>query len=817
MTIVPPARKILLPTFFMLLMIFCGCDRVKSYTSKALQFVGLEKSNQTSDKKKSTDKKETQGKTTKQGLLSDTDTNKVKQNVATDNQTPLPKIEDKNKKNDIVVTRSDDKSKNAQATDIKTAVAPEFKVEAPVVVTKRIGGVAQFIDADDVYVYMDFPQHFAIYDKELNLLVIKPIKFPLVKIHRYVIEGHTYLYLKEQNDVLEIFELLHGGEGPTPYSLQNITSKELKKPFFFVDTNLVAVCDADKVQFLDLTDSSNAKIIFETPIGNVNDVFTAGDFIYLAHDQSLEILDQKNFNQLASLRIGKKFKFVGTTNENGKIKLCLGALGEDDALTGLQFLNLKNDFSGIEDVAQSITLETALNDFSIDLKSGLIIGQTTTQDGDGPIALFSLKEKRLLRGSLSSETKLITWSFYNSDLYLVNDKEVSIKRVFVDDKVIAQSGSLQKILQNKASTPLAQIGATKIVRDEYTLTTIKHIEFMADARKIILLDKDHFLVFENTFDEKSYKIFATTAFSKDGFILSEPTITELTKYTKLLHSDIGLLAYSQQTSHIYLIDANLDKVQQLPITVNDLVSWDIFSTQSGMVLMLASPVVAKIKIKSDTASSYAIQFYSLTSPKNAQLITTINSTDKPFVFYVPANQILVMSKSKMLLYDWLKLGQSSPVDVNSPTNTVKKNAKVTPKTIEVPPEETVAFEGITYDFVSAKLGPNFDRIFGLFQDNDNSPNIVVFNLLDTTLSTVIEDIDITPEQFEGSSFSKEGRLFILPSNVGTLFFDATHTEEVKEIEPHWPIPSYYIDVADQGRTICVALGYIGVYCGELQF
>ena len=130
-------------------------------------------------------------------------------------------------------------------------------------------------------------------------------------------------------------------------------------------------------------------------------------------------------------------------------------------------------------------------------------------------------------------------------------------------------------------------------------------------------------------------------------------------------------------------------------------------------------------------------------------------------------------------------------------------------------EETVDISGLKINFKDIKISPANDMLYSLYTKSGRN-QIFVLSLLDIKKFTTIADIDITRDQFAGSSFSKQGRLFILPTQEGTLFYDMTNLSNVREVA-HWPLPSEYVDLADQGQFICVALGYKGVYCGKLLF
>lgn len=805
-----------------------SCEQLEEWTQQGLESVGL------------ADSKKPQNKTKKKSRKrAPRDKLRKKLTGPQSSKTPSPSLKggksttSKSSDQDIIITRDEEDPTEIKSTTLKTAVAPKFKVEAPVHVKKRVGGVARFIQADDRFVYMDFPQHFAVYDQNLELLTVKSVAFPVVDVRKFVKDGKIYLYLKEENNVLEILELVQQDQqGQKVFSLIEVLSKDLEDDFAWIKANQVLSLKNKKLQFLDLSHPEKITIPKEAPISRVSDVHLIKNNLFLSRNDFLDILDLETLNISSSIRIGRPFLFFGHLNQKGKSYLVLGYLNDKEQLEGIQYLRLNGELTGINDFADNLIFETPLVGFHVDLKNQWLIGQEVDQDQLGPVRLYSLQHKRFLRGPLTTQTSLQAWSLNRSLLYLVDDKAISIHDIVLDEKVISQAAQLKQYNNNTGSTPLAQIGASKIVRDEYQLKNIKSLGFVSDSRKVVLLDKNHLAVFENSFNGKAHRIFTTTEFDSDDFILGEPKGSSETKYERVLTTNFGLFLYSKEAEKVYYMDPDLNLLQPLTLNVKELVSWIHFTTEQGEALVISH------KSPSAKGSSYQVDFYLMHAPNNIQRKNSLKKSEPAFVFYVPEDQIILLSNDKMELYNWKKVtglmkpkpeateNQDGKISHKKPLSKKKKPAPVASIN---QPEEVVTFyshydtnsensepaKPISYPIIDAKISPRMDTIYALTQEKDRL-ELFIFDIFELTRQARLKDFDITQSQFRGSSFSKDGRLFILPSNEGTLFYDVTKLNQIREVA-HWPLLSHYVDVADRGQFICVALGYKGVYCGDLLF
>lgn len=824
-----PKKNIVWPCLALLLL--ASCDQAKDYGRQALELVGLAGS-ESADEDGIPDgrKKPTDGKPIPKRAL---DRINGKKRDAAAKPPAVSKAPD-GQGSDIIITKTEEqKTRKVGKKDLKSAQKPEFRVEAPVDVQKRVGGAARLIRADDEFIYMDFPQYFAVYDKNLNALTHVPIAFPLKKVQRFTVDGKTYLYLSEENDVLEVVELVKSvSEQGEAYSLNDVVSYEVGGSFTWVDAKTLLILLPKKLQFLDFSNFSEVKIVNEIPTADVADAYSIenGKSLYLSRKGFLDIMDGASSKLVSSLRIGRDFTFLGESREDGKRDLVLSLSKDDARLEAIQFLRLTDDGSGVMDFGQALTLDKSLRRYSVDLAAGLAVGEEDAKDGAGPVRLFSFAEKRFLRGSLSTQTNLMAWSAGSAKIYLATPLAISVNAVSINAAPAPGSADPPR----PAPVPLAQIGAVKTVRDEYELIPEQSIEFMADARKVVLLDENHFVVLEYRARQGIHQLFVSTDFASEGFGLSEPRVAEPTTYDKLLPTDFGLLAYSQAKRTAYFMDIGMKSLDPMPIKPGEILSWTNFNSTEGEILLVTAklekspkgaaakptPVTKKPAIKSVeppkppafagaealekkppavpelTSGAYALQIYLLKSPQEMELLSQIYFNDEPFVLRSMENEILALTGSGITFYSIEDLRKPARNDLDK-----------------------VAFEK-PVDFVAVKPFLVNNRVYSLIREDDRY-KVLVFSLTDPVKERVIlGDIDVTPDQFEGSSFSKGGQLYILPTGEGTLFYDMTDlkpVEEDKRIAAHWPLPGEYVDVARSGKFVCVALGAKGVYCGNILF
>lgn len=812
--------------FLFLAAVLGACDTMSSLGDDALNLVGLGSSDSSSGgKSKKSSKKDPDQKNTTAEKTTDPEPDS-----GTEKNDPTG-VEDPGKDGGSpakpeIVRNTQTLTQKAQKKDLKkSAVAPPFREDAPVFILRRIGGAARFMTADDRYVYLDFPQYFAVYDAELNPLAKLPVSYPVVSVRRETLDNRTLLYLQEENNALEILELQAPGDGTA--KLIKLDAYDMGGTFRILDARHVVNFDKDKLEIWDFSDVQKAKIDRELPVGEGDDIFMAGGSIFLSRHGFLDVLRAEDYSLQSTLRLNRRFGFIGVMKSGEKNLLVLSLLSPDGALQGIQTLVLTSDQSGVQDFDRTVVFDIPLNRYSVDLEKGLFLGQEVMPDKktQGLIRIFSFKNGRGLRGKISDMTDLQAWALAQGRLYLATGLQISINEVELSQEIISKADLVKLVSGNKpANPPLAQIGAPSDVKDEYVIRQIKSLLFMSDSRRVSVWDRDHVAIMEMSADRRSHRLYASANLSSEDFSLKEINSAESVLYGKTLWSDIGWFLLTQDRAKVHLLDLGFEKITALPLPVlQKFVSWHWFTPDGNEeYLVLAEEkgggTAPKVPSKSKTGSSkkpststeisiappdvprpYALSLYHLISPEKMELDSQLHFAEKPFALVDSEGVLLVVTASGLVRYDI--------ADPKAPRWIEDEGA-------------SVSFTQ-KYDIIDVRISPRndgnplADRVFLLVREADIL-KIVVFNAAHADQRVVMEDFIIQESQFEGMTIADEGRLMILPTDDGTIFYDITDLTDRTE-KSFWPLSAEFVGMTDDGTFICTALGSKGVYCGNLLF
>lgn len=833
-----------LPTiFFIIFSLFTlnSCDTVKTYTDKAWSGLGF---GDEEPKEKSLTKKDL----AKEGKRK-TPRPKTPKNVPA-------QVEDRKEpeQNSIVVNAPQKKElQRVEKKDLKLVDKPEFSRGTPVHVYKRVGGAAVQIRSDEKFIYIDFPMDLKVYDHDLNLLARLPRLYPIRDVTRAERGDQTYLYLREENDVMEIWQLIatptEQGQG---YTSRYLLGYEDFKNFAWTDEKSLVWMVNKETTLLDFSDL-NHPMETSLPFSDVSHAFATENALYLARKGFLDVLDLKTLKLLSSLKIGREFRFLGVMGKKPAQNLVISFEENPDVIREVQYLKLAEGGAGIADFGPVVVLEKPLTKFSVDFTNALILGQElgesdSEENASEPVRLYSLAEKRFLRGDLAMQTKLTAWWLENGKLYLSTPLEISVNALTLNEDVIRQSPEVNKLLSSGTPPPLAGLGSPTAPGNEYEFQPTKKIEFMADARKVTLLDKDHFAVFEKHPSQDIHQVFSSTNFASDDFALNEVAVQPAAHFDKILPTYVGLFAYADATKTIYFSDVELKHLEPIPVANEPLISWAIYRTTEADktfdVLLVASQIEkaaapaladkrktpakktpppknppAEIATEEADAAakkpelkmadaSYVVRLYAIgDSVQNITLLSEIPFKEKSFAVPLTddkgmTGEILVLNSGGLHYYD------------------VKDARKPMPSTNEV---ESL---GKAYDFVAVKPFHINYRIYSLIREKSETGGerlkVLVFPLNQPEKNVVLEDFDLTEENFDGSTVavSSNGQLLILPTDEGTLFYRMKELDKIAEDQrkvAHWEEPASYVDLASGGGQyfLCAALGAQGVSCGDL--
>lgn len=117
--------------------------------------------------------------------------------------------------------------------------------------------------------------------------------------------------------------------------------------------------------------------------------------------------------------------------------------------------------------------------------------------------------------------------------------------------------------------------------------------------------------------------------------------------------------------------------------------------------------------------------------------------------------------------------------------------------------------------LDVRPAPNKKLAYALYKTEENlSLGVIDLNPPSPVELSVIKNVEL--ESLQGISFSKGGNSLILPTKQGLSVYDMTNPKTPKELY-QWKIgPATFVDVTDRGRTVCAAVGEIGIECARFK-
>lgn len=119
--------------------------------------------------------------------------------------------------------------------------------------------------------------------------------------------------------------------------------------------------------------------------------------------------------------------------------------------------------------------------------------------------------------------------------------------------------------------------------------------------------------------------------------------------------------------------------------------------------------------------------------------------------------------------------------------------------------------------LDVRLAPNKKLAYALYKTAEG-PSLGVIDLSppNPVELSVIKNVEWNAESLQGISFSKGGNSLILPTKQGLSVYDITNPKTPKELY-QWKIgPTTFVDVTDRGRTVCAAVGEMGIECARFK-
>ena len=700
---------------------------------------------------------------------------------------------------DVVITQKNQTSNQSlKKTDLKSVTAPKFTINAPIDVTKRIGGIPQSLLVDDTYVYTDDSQDLSVYTNNLEFIHKIPRSFPIRKINRVVRDGKTYIFANEDNNVLEIFELSKDPETQKQH-LTNVAGYDVGGTFSWLDPKTLLVFLPNKIQFLDFSDFNTIKVLRELPIGGVSDKIILKNNLYLSRGEFLDVLSLDTYTLTSSLRIGLSTQFLGATRENDKNFLYLAILNTNQQATGFQAMQLGEDLSGVIDFGHIEEFTEPLYNIKANLNLGVFFGlQNATPELAGidhQAYLYHIKSKRFLRGPLTRDMKITSGEFFEDWLYAIHDGHLTQYKLSLFTDVIEKFKTLVVNPSDKPS--LAQIGSEQTIKDEFEFKIGRSLNFETNTKSVFLLDQNH-LVFLQDKSSQTQQIVVSENLNEENFTLRDLPNSTNVHWSNFLTTPFGLLMTAED-GVAHLLDVGLKSPTPLSPHFQNLKSWTVFQQNEGYLLVALSQNTIQykqFKLKANKKHSWVIELYQMLSPSQINLVAQIPVENPGSLFSMGYDMFALATQTQIEFYTAREIQA--------------------PRLLE---EETKPYT-LPGTLLEARLSPQKDLIYAYVQDSSGK-QIHVFDYENPTRRFLnINATDVTLDQFKGASFAKGGQLFILPTPRGTLFYDHTfisNQPEADTLKAQWPMPSESVDVANRGAFICVALNKSGVYCGDLLF
>lgn len=696
----------------------------------------------------------------------------------------------KNKATDIVITQKETSvSLPPQKSNLKAVTPQQFSALAPIDITKRIDSLANTIFADEKFIYTDDGQDLILYSPDFKRIDSIAHSYPVLKINRVNRDNKTYIFAIEENNVLEIFELAIDPQTQAQ-TLLLTAGYDVGGVFSWLNPKTLLVFMENKIQFLDFGDLNSPQVLREIPIGGVHDKLILKNHLYLLRDEFLDVLNLDSYNLVASLRLGQKAQFLGATRDSGKNLLYVTFQNEERFTYGFQTLELSEDLSSVIDLGKIEKLPVYLKSVQANFNLGVILGLENHH-----LHVFHLKNKKQLRGPFDRDTDVLEFEIYDNTLYTIQKSGISSQVLALENDLIHTEQSPTQV--ESAKPALAQIGLTQTLKDEYTLTTNSALKFEKNSKAVFLLDHNHMIILKSE-ENGHHQIAVSENLSDDNYSIENlPSTSQI--YQKTLLTPVGLFL-NTSSGKVEFLDVNLKQPKPLNLEFKNLQSWAFFKQNEGYLLVALSqnPILYKeFNIKSPNKASWVIELFQINSPEQIQKVSQIPLETPGQIFALGYDIFALATQTEISFFSARDIFQPKKLDEDTKTYTL-------PGTL-----------------LDAKLSPKNDALYTYIQDASGTKSIYIFDYENSSQRHVTLDAkDVSLSQFQGSSFIKGGQMFVLPSQKGTLFFDLTvlnNQPQTELLKAEWPIASEWVDVANRGEFICVALNKNGVYCGQLLF
>lgn len=697
-----------------------------------------------------------------------------KQNSSKENTSSATQDKQKDKKEKLNVSSKTKSQETAEDNN------------APLASLFKIGGRPNFIKADETFLYASYPHAFYIFDKNFRPLAQTALHGTPIALKRFVNEGKSKLFIKEKIHGAPgyTFEMIPVGTVNSEESFINAQqSVDLDNNFAFIDEKKLALFTKNSTKIVEIASNDDLLVDSEISGGPAQDLLVHKSVYLIARGSQLDVYDLKQQEITATLSLSRNFKFLGIRKSaDGKDILWLGLFDKEMQTFALQSLKLSDE--GISQFDKILTFPTPLSKVSFSNETGLLVGfDEETQ----ALQVFSTEHEKLLRGPLVLKANPKSWSFDGANLVLSTDDFTGILHFQLDEQVIRQADALQKFQGINKNLPLAQVGATKIVKDEYSLTPVLQTDFLANSYAVNLLGPDRLLFVSESSQNSKQNLFKTLSLQNEDSILEPVGVPDNVQLSRFTSTSLGVFALSQE-GKLYFSSIDLNMFTELPIAFSGIYHFEVLNYNNTDYLLIAQ--------KNIKGSSWSLLH--LLSPSQIQPVKQVTDSERVFPLYLGDNQILLVNSKAFELHHFsLLMGLEE--DPEQKTSLI----------------ESLNVSDLNLTFEALKLAPNAGTLLAYTQTKENF-SIKIINLLDLKNQGEIKPAHLSKHQFYGSTFSNKGHVFVLPTSEGTLFYDLSRPE-APQLLRQWEQAAYSADVAAGGGFLCIAQGSEGLSCGRPRF
>ena len=637
---------------------------------------------------------------------------------------------------------------------------------------EHFGGSPTSLDFEGNLLLAGFGRRLIIYDGPLAPKGSLLLAAPLLKV-RLIPEddGGKMLYLHEEGNILEIVHLPTAGK---PVILKGFQADGPFDGAYPLGGNRhLFVFFPDRIQMIDVGDISNIRTEADIPIGGATQILPNGDFLYVIHGESMNVVDRANRTVVSSIPLGKEIKLLGTFLDQEKEFLVAAARpSKATSWETLQFMPLVTGGGGISDLGKWVDLPLRPDDVVLD--SGQPVAFLVAE---GVVSLFDLKKREIVADAPFPLSGADLMAGGGGTLFAASEKWVA--RASYRLETISEGGKTD-------GNPLAAATTEK--------TTVKwegekKIPHSGKIGRVFIPKAESLLVTNESSkdDPESPPLFSTNSLLTGGESLTPLFISGkgTAHFTQAAFGPDGLLIYEELRGKIYSVKNDFSSLQEIGVPAQAVVGLGAGTDGTNKTLYVA--VTQK-----EGKGEEELQAYTLT-PTGANKVASLPVPGiSGFALFDQAKQALV------------GCGKEGLCVIDLATN--RPNMAITLK-VAAPRPDAIAREAI--------LSPD-GTLAHVFFENPAGPTIALYSVAVTPPSFLseIKDLSITQTQFRGITFASGGQRVIFPVKDGIRVYDVKDPKN-PSLAFHWKGPEVFsADVTDHGKKLCLALGEGGLECAE---